>query len=204
MQIIDISKDITKCEIYPGDPDVNIEVISTLAGGDTCNLSAIHTGLHNGTHADAPLHFIDGGDSIEKADLSVYIGECHVIEAPAGPITGEFVNSNFPEKAKRVLVKSDGKAWFMESAAEEIAFSGVQLIGTDGLSVGTHGAQTETHVAFLRENVAIIENLDLSNVSPGRYFLLAQPLKIGGAEAAPLRAVLLADMVFWSGTKHKQ
>lgn len=201
MQIIDISKDITKCDIYPGDPDVTIEAVSTLKNGDSCNLSAIHTGLHNGTHADAPLHFIDGGDSIDKADLDAFIGECYVIEAPEGPVTGEFVNKFFPPKAKRVLVKSGGKAWFMESAAEEIAFSGVKLIGTDSLSVGIHGNQTLPHRAFLRENVAIIENLDLTNVKPGRYFLVAQPLKIGGAEAAPLRAVLLADMIFWSGSK---
>lgn len=201
MQIIDISKDITSCELYPGDPEVKLHIVSTLAGGDSCNLSAIYTGLHNGTHADAPLHFIDGGDSIEKADLSVFIGECQVVEVPAGPITGEYINEHFPADAKRVLVKSGGKAWFMESAAEELAFAGVRLIGTDALSVGTHGAQTETHVAFLRENVAILENLELEKVKPGKYFLLAQPLKIGGAEAAPVRAVLLADFVFWSGSK---
>ena len=201
MQIIDISKDITACEIYPGDPEVRLSAVDTIAGGGSCNLSAIYTGLHNGTHADAPLHFIDGGDSIEKADLSVYIGECHVVEVPAGPVTGEDVNRIFPSEAQRVLVKSGGKAWFLKSAAEEIAFSGVKLIGTDALSVGTSGAQTETHVAFLRENVAIVENLKLEHVKPGRYFLLAQPLKIGGAEAAPVRAVLLADYVFWSGSK---
>lgn len=201
MQIIDISKDITKCDIYPGDPDVKIEMVSTIKNGASCNLSAIYTGLHNGTHADAPLHFIDDGDSIEKADLDTFIGECYVIEAPEGPVTGEFVNKFFPPKAKRVLVKSGGKAWFMENAAEEIAFSGVKLIGTDALSVGIEGNQILPHKAFLRENVAIIENLDLKNVKPGRYFLVAQPLKIGGAEAAPLRAVLLADMIFWSGSK---
>lgn len=201
MQIIDISKDITKCDIYPGDPDVNIEIVSSLKNGDSCNLSVIHTGLHNGTHADAPLHFIDDGDSIEKADLDAFIGECHVIEVPDGPVTGEYVNKFFPQKAKRVLIKSGGKAWFLESAAEEIAFSGVKLIGTDALSVGTQGNQTLPHRAFLRENVSIIENLNLENVKPGRYFLVAQPLKIGGAEAAPLRAVLLADMIFWSGSK---
>lgn len=201
MQIIDISKDITKCDIYPGDPEVFLEVVSALKNGDSCNLSAIYTGLHNGTHADAPLHFIDGSDSIEKADLDAFIGDCYVIEAPEGPVTGEFVNNNFPKDAKRVLVKSGGKAWFMESAAEEIAFSGIKLIGTDSLSVGIPGNQTGPHRAFLRENVAIVENLELEKVRPGRYFLLAQPLKIGGAEAAPLRAVLLADMIFWSGSK---
>lgn len=201
MQIIDISKDITRCELYPGDPPVRLETVQTIADGCDCNLSAIYTGLHNGTHADAPLHFLDGGDSIDKADLRVFFGECHVIEVSAGAITGEYVNRCFPEKAERILVKSGGRAWFMESAAEELAFSGVRLIGTDALSVGTSGAQKETHCAFLRENVAILENLELENVKPGRYFLAAQPMKIGGAEAAPVRAVLLADYVFWSGSK---
>ncbi|MBR5234344.1 MAG: cyclase family protein [Clostridia bacterium] len=201
MQIIDISKDITACELYPGDPEVRLEVVSNISAGDSCNLSSIYTGLHNGTHADAPLHFIEGADSIDKADLSVYIGECHVIDVPAGPVTGEYVNRYFPSDAKRVLMKCNGKAWLMESAAEEIAFSGVKLIGTDALSVGTQGAQVGPHVALLREKVAILENLELKNVKPGKYFLLAQPVKIGGAEAAPVRAVLLADFVFWSGSK---
>lgn len=201
MQIIDISKDITKCELYPGDPEVKLEVAATIAGGDSCNLSAIYTGLHNGTHADAPLHFIEGGESIEKADLDVFIGECHVIEVPEGPITGEYVDDYFPQGAKRVLIKGKGKAWFMQSGAEEVAYNGIKLIGTDSMSVGVHGDQTGPHVALLRENVAVLENLDLENVKPGKYFLLAQPLKIGGAEAAPVRAVLLADFIFWSGSK---
>ncbi len=201
MQIIDISKDITKCGLYPGDPEVRLEVASSLSKGDSCNLSAIYTGLHNGTHADAPLHFIDGARSIDKADLSVFIGECYVIEVPEGPITGEYVDNFFPRDAERVLIKGNGKAWFMENGAEEVAFSKIRLIGTDSLSVGVHGNQTGPHRALLRENVAIVENLDLSQVKPGKYFLLAQPLKIGGAEAAPLRAVLLADFIFWSGSK---
>ena len=201
MQIIDISKDITKCELYPGDPEVRLEIASAISDGASCNLTAIYTGLHNGTHADAPLHFIDGADSIEKADLNVFIGECHVIEVPEGPITGEYVDNYFPPDAKRVLIKGGGKAWFMKSGAEEVAFSGIKLIGTDSLSVGVHGDQTGPHVALLRENVAVLENLDLEKVRPGKYFLLAQPLKIGGAEAAPVRAVLLADFVFWSGSK---
>lgn len=201
MQIIDISRDITKCELYLGDPEVRLEVASALSRGDSCNLSAIYTGLHNGTHADAPLHFIEGGESIDKADLSVFIGECYVIEVPEGPITGEYVDNHFPRDAERVLIKGNGKAWFMENGAEEVAFSKIKLIGTDSLSVGTHGNQTGPHRALLRENVAIVENLDLSQVKPGKYFLLAQPLKIGSAEAAPLRAVLLADFIFWSGSK---
>lgn len=201
MQIIDISKDIAQCEIYPGDPPVKIRQVSHISKGGEYNLSEITTGLHNGTHYDAPLHFLENGQSAEKAHLSVFIGECYVVETPPGAVTGEFVNEHFPKGAKRILMKGRGKSYLLESAAEEIAFGGVRLLGTDGLSVGTEGMQKEPHTALLRENVAILENLDLENVKEGKYFLLAQPLKISGAEAAPVRAVLIGDFIFWSGTK---
>lgn len=201
MQIIDISKDIAKCEIYPGDPPVKMKRTSDISRGDLYNLTEITTGLHNGTHYDAPLHFIKDGHSAEKADLSVFIGECWVVETPAGAVTGEFVNKHFPKGAKRVLMKGGGKSYLLESAAEEIAFGGVRLLGTDALSVGAEGTEAAAHNALLRENVAVLESLDLENVKEGKYFLLAQPLKISGAEAAPVRAVLIGDFIFWSGTK---
>ena len=119
MQIIDISKDIAKCEIYPGDPPVKMKRTSDISRGDLYNLTEITTGLHNGTHYDAPLHFIKDGHSAEKADLSVFIGECWVVETPAGAVTGEFVNEHFPKGAKRVLMKGGGKSYLLESAAED-------------------------------------------------------------------------------------
>lgn len=201
MKIIDISRNIMDCGIYPGDPPVKFEAVRKIEDGSECNLGAIYTGLHNGTHVDAPLHFISHGKSIDRTDISAYIGECRVVEVPAGPITGEYVDNNFPLDCERILVKGHGLAWFLESAAQEIALSGVRLIGTDSMSVGTHGAQTEPHVAFLREDVAILENLYLEDVEPGKYFLMAQPLKIGGAEASPVRALLVSDYIFWSGSK---
>lgn len=196
MKIIDISRDITSCEIYPGDPPVTVERVSCLEDGGACNLSAISTGLHNGTHIDAPVHFLEGADSIEKLDLTKFLGECYVIQAPEGPITSDFVKQNFPSGAARVLIRSGGGAWFTREAAETISLSSViTLIGTDALSVGTEGAQTDTHIAFLQKKIALLENLDLSLAAPGRYFLAAQPLKIGGAEAAPARAVLLTGFI---------
>ena len=93
-----------------------------------------------------------------------------------------------------------GKAWFLESAAAELALRGVRLIGTDAMSVGTKGNQSAPHRAFLTQNVAILESLKLDNVKPGRYFLSALPIKIGAVVAAPVRAVLVDSYIFWGGS----
>lgn len=198
MDIIDISRDMLRCDIYPGDPEPRMEQVSSMSKGDSCNLAAIYAGLHTGTHVDAPLHFIEKGSSIDKQPLSHFIGPCVVIGVPPGPITADYVERKFPRGEERILVKGEGFAYFMDSAAMELAMYKTKLIGTDSLSVGISGSQSGVHRAFLREGIAILEGLDLSKVEPGEYFLMAQPLKIGGAEAAFCRAVLVSDYIFWS------
>ena len=121
------------------------------------------------------------------------------IEAPEGAITGEDVNNYFPQKCERLLIKGGGKAYFHSSAAEELADIGLKLIGTDSLSVGTKGDQTAPHKAFLGAGICVLEGLDLSEVSPGSYYLFAAPVKLGGLEGAPVRAVLIDDYIFWGG-----
>lgn len=200
LRIIDISKDILECPVYPGDPEPELSLVTGIRQGDACNTAKISMCLHTGTHADAPLHFIDGGAPINYTGLSVFIGECVVIECTPGLITGEAVNSAFP-KADRILVKGNGQSFFDVTAAEELTFAGVKLIGTDAASIGAYGNEAAPHKAFLREGTAILENLDLSAVQPGKYFLMAQPLKIKGVEAAPCRAVLIEDYLFWGGKR---
>ena len=202
MDIIDISRDLLKTPVYPGDPEGYIDNIQSMRSGDKCNLNAVYTCLHTATHTDAPLHFIDGGASVEKMPLDLFIGECMVVEAPPGPITGAFAEENFPfEGCERLLIKGNGFSYLMESSAYYIVDSGIKLIGTDAQTIGSHGSNQTIHRALLGENIPVIEGLDLSEVEPGRYFLMAQPLKISGMEAAPLRAVLVKEHLFWSGTR---
>ena len=96
MEIIDVSKDLFKTPVYPGDPEGYGDPIQTIRGGDRCNLNAIYTCLHTATHVDAPLHFIDGGKSIDEFSPDIFIGECAVVEAPPGPITGAYADDNIP------------------------------------------------------------------------------------------------------------
>ena len=198
MKIIDISRDLLNTQVYPGDPEPKSEFVNIIGENSECNLSTLFTCVHTGTHADAPLHFIDGGDPIDKLPLEPFVGPCKVIEVPHGAITGEYVNEYFPTDCERLLIKGDGKAFFMGSAAEEAAALGIRLLGTDSMSVGTKGAQVEPHRAFLSADIAVLEGLDLSDVEPGDYFLFAPPIKLGKLEGAPTRAVLISDYIFWS------
>lgn len=198
MDIIDISRDILSCEVYPGDPKPEAEPIEEISKGAHCNLTVLHTCVHTGTHVDAPLHFIDGGTDIASLPLSPFIGPCTVIEVKSGMITGETIDASFPKHCERLLIKGNSNAFFMDSSAEALADSGTLLVGTDALSVGCHGEQAKTHKAFLSNGVNILEGLDLTDVAPGNYFLFAPPIKTGGIEGAPCRAILVNDYIFWS------
>ncbi len=202
MEIIDISRDLMKTPVYPGDPEGYVDPIKNLRAGDSCNLNSIYTCLHTATHIDAPLHFIEGGNTIDKIPLDLFVGECLVVEAPPGPITGAFAEEAFPwEGCERVLIKGNGLSYLMESSAYYVADSGIKLIGTDSQTIGNHSSNQVIHRALLGADMPIIEGLDLSQVEPGRYFLMAQPLKVSGVEAAPCRAILVKEHLFWTGSR---
>ena len=201
MKIIDISRDAFNTEIYPGDPEPRYDWVERIGEDSDCNLSLLTLGAHTGTHVDAPLHFIEGGAAIDSCPPDAFVGPCTVIEVRPGVITGEDAENLLPKGCERLLIKSGGRAFFMDSSAELLADSGLKLIGTDSLSVGCKGNQLKPHRGFLQSGVSILEGLDLSEVSPGNYFLFAAPLKLGGLEAAPARALLIEDYIFWSGRK---
>ncbi len=201
IEIIDISRDLLSSEVYPGDPDAKIQMVKKIKNGDDYNLSCIMTGLHNGTHIDAPLHFFDDGDSIDSLDLETFVGPCTVIETPAGLLTGADVEKLFPRVCDRVLLKGKGRTFIHPSAASEIAFRGCKLLGIDSLSIEKTDSDGSAHRFLLGEGVALLEGLDLSEAREGEYFLAAQPVLIEGAEAAMCRAVLIKDHIFWSGSR---
>lgn len=199
MRIFDISRNILETDVYPGDPAPRVDFLKTI-GDDCCyNLSQITICPHTGTHIDAPAHFIENGKTIEQCPIDAFIGPCTVVETRAGVITGEEAENLLPEGCERLIIKGGGRSFFMDSSAEYLAGCGIKLIGTDSLSIGCEGNELKPHRAFLGEEVAILEGLDLTDVPAGNYFLFAPPVKIGGIEGSPTRAVLIADYIFWSG-----
>ena len=186
MEIIDITREFLSAPVYPGDPAPEMEPISRIAHGDVCNLSQLHASLHTGTHMDAPLHFLDGEADIAHADLSVCVGECSVIEL-SGTLTGADLETKLPFCQPRVLIKGDVS--LTQSAAFVLAQAGVRLVGVEGQSVAADQVAA-VHRQMLADGIWLLEGLDLSKVSVGTYLLLAAPLKIAGADGAPVRALL--------------
>lgn len=175
MGIIDVTKEISDgMPVYPGDPKVKIKIVRSLAK-DGHALSEISMGLHSGTHIDAPSHFIKGGKTVDE--IIAIIGPARVVE---GKITSDLL-------AKGEVLIAKGRKGITEKEAEIAATKGIPAIGTDSMSIGSPKA----HKTLLSKGVMIIENLDLSKVTPGRYQIICLPMKIKGVEAAPVRCLLV-------------
>jgi arylformamidase len=186
MKIYDISRGAFSAPVFPGDMAPAVEIVST-ARDDGYSKSHIFMTSHSGTHVDAPSHFIDGGRSIDQMELFRFVGPCTVWESE-GLISGEEIRALSASWEKRLLIKGD--VIIGDEAAKAIAEAGILLIGVEGLTVGLPGAPKSAHVIFLSAEVIILESLDLSSVSPGRYNLCAAPLKLEGCDGAPCRAIL--------------
>ena len=192
----------------PGDPQVEIKQASLISEGSHANVSQIRMGVHTGTHVDAPWHFIDEGMKVDELDLNLLTGRAYVLEIPdeIDLITKEIIeNSTIPPRTKRVLFKTrnsqrwaNGDATFDENfvaldpeAAALLIQRGVKLVGVDYLGVAPFADAVPTHTTLLSAGVIIVEGLDLSEVDQGRYTLYCLPIKIGGVDGAPARAILV-------------
>lgn len=195
MKIYDISQEVFGCVVFPGDPEPQKEIVMRIEDGDMCNLSSISMCSHNGTHVDAPYHFIKNGKTIEKLELKYFVGYAYVAEHH-GIVSKEDAIHILEQArlldtrcAKRILIK--GKAEVSLEAAQVFATAGIYLIGNESQTVGPEDAPMEVHLTLLGANVALLEGIRLNEVSEGVYLLNAAPLNLGGADGAPCRAILM-------------
>lgn len=192
MKLWDITRELTGATVYPGDPAPRLIRTQQMELGDICNLTTLSLCAHNGTHMDAPLHFIPEGEDISQVSLEACCGSCRVVEWE-GPLLGdaaERLADRYPG-VKRWLFKGDMRVDI--SAAYVLADGGPLLIGVEAQSLASFDQTERVHRHLLSEGVLILEGLDLSAVSPGEYTLYAAPLKIAGCEGAPVRALLTDD-----------
>ena len=186
MKIYDISRDIMNTKPYGTDPVPKLKKIVKLEKAGY-NLSRIEMSLHAATHVDAPLHFIENGMDISRIPADVFVGPCTVMTVPNQKLDAMFfMTQKFEE---RLILRGGGE--LTESAIGFLYSRGLKLIGTDRESIGQPTDEKTAHVSLLGYGIAVIENLELSEVKDGYYILAAAPLKIAGGEAAPCRAVLI-------------
>lgn len=188
-------------EPWPGDTPFELTPTARIADGASCNVSAIRTSPHNGTHADAPLHVAEDGEAVDGLPLAPFIGPAVVLERErALALAGEDLARAVP-RGHRVLLRSgredpgrfpDRVPGLPVGWIEALAERAVPLLGVDLPSVDERDSrELPAHRACLRHGIQILENLDLRAVAPGSYRLVAPPLRIEGADASPVRAVLV-------------
>lgn len=188
MKIYDITQELFTSVVYPGDvPPTYIRKLS-IKEGAPCNVTVLNLCAHNGTHVDAPYHFYDNGKAIDELDLNKCIGNCTVAEFKKQP--GEKEMREVLERCeKRLLLKGDIVVTI--ELARLMNESGLELIGIEGQSVGPADAPREVHLELLGKEVVVLEGVRLKEVPEGNYLLSAAPIKLGGSDGAPCRAVLI-------------
>ena len=190
MKLIDISRELLSAPVYPGDRAPAVTHVTDTSLGDVATVSDISACLHNGTHLDAPCHFFQNADDVTAYPLDTLCGECFVAEAE-GVLTGEQMEKLLSRRIgiERLLLKGD--AALSQSAAFVLCDAGVKLVGVEGTSVAAASETAVVHRKLLAEPIAILENLDLTEADEGWYLLFAAPIKVAGADGAPVRALLV-------------
>jgi arylformamidase len=205
--IIDITVPLTtEMPIWPGSKGIRITPTRSMDKGDSDNVSRLDCNLHTGTHVDAPRHFLQNGTTIEQLPLDVFVGPSYVVHLPdAADITaGDLDDLNLPSGIERLLLRTrNSELWTAEitefrkdfvaltyDAAQWIVDKGIRLIGVDYLSVQRFSDDARTHQILLGADIIALEGLNLSDVKSGFYELICLPLRLAGAEASPVRAIL--------------
>lgn len=194
--------------IYPGDPPFEQEYLRRIPEGASANNSRVSLGSHSGTHLDAPHHFIDGAAALDQLPPRALIGPARVfaLDVPE-KITADDLRALDWAGVRRVLFRTRNSEllWRCEfypdfvyltgDAAQFLVERDLFLVGVDYLSVDKfHSPEHPAHLALLGAGIPALEGLDLSNVSPGDYFLVCAPLPVVGAEAAPARVFLIQGL----------
>lgn len=210
MRIYDISLPISdSLPVWPGDPPIHVGRIQKMEDGAMANVTLMNMGAHVGTHVDAPYHFLGGETpTVDKLSLKLLTGRAYVLHLPDSVdlITAEVLKTiEFPPRLRRVLFRTrNSQEWpgqprpfntefvgLSADGAQYLVERGVRLVGVDYLGVAPYSDPVPTHQVLLKAGVVILEGLDLSQVSQGRYTLYCLPIKLAGCDGAPARAILV-------------
>jgi arylformamidase len=203
MPLLDITHPLSNATApWPGDTQFKFEFVCRISTGASANVGKFTSGIHSGTHMDAPLHYNDAGVAIDQLDLDILLGPARVFVAQNTMLlTREHFAGLDGRATPRVLVRTnhcDDKTQFparipvlAPDVPAWLGEQGVRLIGLDLPSVDQIDDPTmQIHHRLEKANIIILENLDLRAAAPGTYELICLPLKLAGAEGSPIRAVL--------------
>jgi arylformamidase len=192
MKLYDISQEVFSCAVYPGDPAPEMQALHRISDGEVYNLTAFSMCAHNGTHIDAPFHFLQDGKTVEQMTPDTFVGACYVARH-TGDVTAADAAAMLTNAAGAQRLLIAGEVTVTAEAAQVFAAGDLKLLGNEGQTVGPEDAPMQVHLILLSRGIALLEGIVLSDVPEGRYFLSAAPLNLGGADGAPCRAYLIGQ-----------
>lgn len=193
--LYDITQPLFECQVYPGDEAPRKIPVRRMEQGEVYNLTSMRMCVHNGTHVDAPCHFLKDGKGIDRIALEKFIGPAYVAQCTgnldakdAARILRQAADA-YPGAQKKLLMK--GKAVVTREAAEVFAREGIDLVGVESQTVGPEDAPMAVHLVLLGAEVVPLEGIRLDKVPEGAYLLSCAPLNLTDTDGAPCRAVLM-------------
>ena len=205
-QIIDVSMDVYPgMPVWEGDDGVELRRTMKIEDGALANVSRIRCSVHTGTHVDAPLHYLDGGESVDQIPLNVLIGPAWVADIPIRRRidAADLAKAGIPEGTERLLLKTRNSqflgsqtefktdyAGLTVSGAEWILTKGIRLVGNDYLSVASRDQNDPVHRMLLGDGVVLVEGISLGKIPAGACTFYCLPLKLMGSDGAPARAAV--------------
>lgn len=190
MKVYDISQEVFSCQVYPGDPGPKADALFRMEDGHLYNLSGFWMCAHNGTHVDAPVHFLQGGKTVEQIPTEHFVGPAYVFRHD-GTVTQEDALTMLQKANSIPRILISGNAVVSLEAAMAFAEAGILLLGNESQTVGPEDAPMAVHKVLLEANVVLLEGIRLDGIPEGEYLLSAAPLNLAGLEGAPCRAVLI-------------
>lgn len=204
MRVYDISQPVREdIAVWPGDRPFELAWTMARAAGDTVNVAAASLSVHTGTHVDGFRHVTDDGATAAAMPLEPYLGPAVVIDARGRDrLTAGLIDAVDPRDTPRVLFRTrdvvdatqfpGDVAFVTPELARALVARGFRLVGTDAPSIDPIDSKTlDAHHILAAGGVANLENAVLTQVPPGRYILVALPLRLVDADSSPVRAVLL-------------
>ena len=198
---VSISGDL---QIYPGDIRPELKPIASIDHGDLANMLELRLGSHTGTHVDVPRHFLRDGKNLDQVSLDQFWGRAKVFQLLVKEKIDREKIANLDIQARDIILfkTRNSELWGVQEfqrdfvyltveAAEYLVEKKVKAVGIDYLSIEKFKSKSHpTHDTLLKNEIVILEGINLKDVSPGEYFLFFFPLKLKGADGSPVRAVL--------------
>ncbi len=212
MQIHDISMLISpEMPVYKGRAEKKPQFTTVASHEDSsAHETELTLSIHTGTHLDAPLHMLAGGDDLAYLEGKQLIAPCQVFDLTGveDKITAaDLAYLDFKPGHYYLLKTKNSQTDYLKnypeqfiylakSGAERLAAASPIGVGIDGLGIERAQPDHPTHKLLLGAGIIIIEGLRLQEIEAGDYTLILAPLKLKGVEGAPARAFLLESNIF--------